>query len=288
MENQNYRKRETTIKLIEVMVLVVLLVLSATVGDNYFSDPDHYPQTLSSLQDKEEKVMLLTGSCATAATLLATVPDDATTPVADEIADLASTFAIVLSVIFIEKYSLTLIGHVAFNYLFPAGCLFFIAGILSKRHYLKQWAVKLGIFGLIVCLMIPFAMDVADLIEETSDYKIEQTIAQAEEISDEINENKDDEGNFLTKAWEKIKGGVSGLLDRASRLLSNALETAAVLLATSCIIPVAVVFVMIWAIKLLFGVQIHIPVDLPHRLSKRVFRHRAKDDDPDDDMDSGE
>lgn len=275
-------------KLIAVTLLVVVLVLSATVGDNYFSDPAHYPQTLASLQDKEEKVTLLTGSCATAATLLAALPDDATTPVADEIADLASTFAIVLSVIFIEKYSLTLIGHMAFNYLFPAACLLFIAGILSNRHYLKQWAVKLGIFGLIICLMIPFAMDVADMIEETSDFKIEQTIAEAEEISNEINENKDADGNFFTKIWEKIKGGVSGMLDRAGSLLSNAMETAAVLLATSCIIPVAVVFVMTWVIKLLFGVQIHIPTDLPKRLSKRVFRHGARDDGADDDSDDAE
>lgn len=282
MEDLGYRRWEIAIKLIEVTFLVVALVLSATVGDNYFSDPAHYPQTLSSLQDKEEKILLLTGSCATAATLLAAVPEDATTPVADELADLASTFALVLSVIFIEKYSLTVIGHVAFNYLFPAVCVSLIAGILFNKRFLKQWAVKFAIFGAIVCFIVPFAMDVADLIEETSDYKIEQTIAEAEEISNEINENKDDDGNFFTKAWKKITGGISGLMERASHLLSNAMETAAVLLATACIIPIAVVFVMTWVIKLLFGVQINIPTDLPRRLSRRVFRHGARDDDVDD------
>ena len=282
MEDLGVRRWEIAIKLIAVTLLVLALALSATVGDNYFSDPAHYPQTLSSLQDKEEKIVLLTGSCATAATLLAAVPDDTTTPVASELADLASMFAIVLSVIFIEKYSLTLIGHVVFNYLFPAVCISWIAGIILNKRFFKRWAIKLGIFGVIICMAIPFAMDVADLIEKTSDYKIEQTIAEAEGISNEINENKDEEGNFFTKAWKKLTGGISGLMDRASHLLSNAMETAAVLLATSCIIPIAVVLVMTWVIKLLFGVQIYIPTDLSKRLSRRISRRRAKDDDHDD------
>lgn len=222
MENEALWKKTTAIKLIAVTLLIVLLTLSVTVGDKYFSNPEHYSQTLSALDDKEEKVLTLTGSCATAATLLAAVPDDATTPVADEIADLASTFAIVLSVIFIEKYSVTLIGHMAFRYLFPLAILLLIAGILSNRFFLKRWAIKLGIFGAIVCFIIPFAMDVSGLIENTADYKIEQTIAEAEEISEEISENTDSEGNFFTKVLEKIKGGITGLMDRANDLLENA------------------------------------------------------------------
>ena len=278
MEPDAVWKKSIAIRLIAVTLLIVLLTLSVTVGDKYFSDPDHYSQTLAALDDKEEKILLLTGSCATAATLLAAVPDDVTTPVADEIADLASTFAIVLSVIFIEKYSLTLIGHMAFKFLFPAAILLLIAWLLLNRAFLMRWGIKLGLFGAILCLIIPFAMDVSELIEQTADYKIEQTIAEAEELSEEINGNTDSEGNFLTKAWEKIKGGVSGLMDRASDLLKNTLETAAVLLATACIIPIAVVFVMVWVIKMLFGIQIHVPADLP----KRVFRREKRDNDMDD------
>ena len=278
MEENTVWKKTTAIRLIIVTVLIVLLTLSVTVGDKYFSDPEHYSQTLAALDDKEEKVMKLTGSCATAAALLAAVPDDVTTPVADEIADLASTFAIVLSVIFIEKYSLTLIGHLVFKFLFPAAILLLIAWLLLNRGFLARWAIKLGLFGAILCLIIPFAMDVSELIEQTSDYKIEQTIAEAEGISQEINENTDSEGNFFEKAWEKIKGGVSGLMDRASDLLKSTLETAAVLLATACIIPIAVIFVMVWVIRALFGMHIHIPVDLPKRVSKRVFRRRERDD----------
>lgn len=278
MEENALWKSTVAKKLIAITLLIVLLTLSVTVGDKYFSDPDHYSQTLAALDDKEEKVMKLTGSCATAATLLAAVPDDATTPVADEIADLASTFAIVLSVIFIEKYSLTLIGHMVFKFLFPAAILLLIAWLLLNRDFLARWAIKLGLFGAILCLIIPFAMDVSELIEQTSDYKIEQTIAEAEGISQEINENTDSEGNFFEKAWEKIKGGVSGLMDRASDLLKNTLETAAVLLATACIIPIAVVVVMVWVIRALFGMRINIPPRLTGKVPGQVRGHEHSDD----------
>lgn len=278
MENEALWKKTTAIKLIAITLLIVLLTLSATVGDKYFSDPEHYSQTLSALDDKEEKVLKLTGSCATAATLLAAIPDDATTPVADEIADLASTFAIVLSVIFIERYSVTLIGHMAFRYLFPGAILLLIAGILSNKFFLKRWAMKLGIFGAIVCFIIPFAMDVSDLIEKTADYKIEQTIAEAEEISEEISENTDSEGNFLERVWEKFKGGITGLMDRAGDLLKKTLETAAILLATACIIPVAVVVVMIWVIRALFAMQIKAPARLTGKVAGRFPRHGHEDE----------
>ena len=271
-------KKTAAIKLIAVTLLIVLLTLSVTVGDRYFSDPEHYAQTLAILDDKEEKVLLLTGSCATTATLLAAVPDDATTPVADEIADLASTFAIVLAVIFIEKYSLTLIGHVAFKFLFPAAFLLLIAGLLFNRAFLKRWGIKLGIFGVIVFLIIPFSMDVSKLIEQTADPKIEQTIAEAEGISQEIDENTDADGNFLEKAWDKIKGGVSGLVERASDLLKNTMETVAILLATACIIPIAVVVVMVWVIKALFAMPVNLPAGAAGKAPGRVRGHGQPDE----------
>ena len=71
MENEQLWKSNVAKKLIAITLLIVLLTLSVTVGDKYFSDPNHYSKTLSALQDKEEKVLALTGSCATAATLLA-------------------------------------------------------------------------------------------------------------------------------------------------------------------------------------------------------------------------
>ena len=278
MEEQDLRKQEITKKLIAVALLVVFLVLSATVFDSAASDPARYEKTLASLEEKEVTVLEMTGASAAISTAIAAVPGDATTPVAEELADLASCFVLILTVIVVEKFLVAMIGHVAFAYLIPAACALAAVGVVFEASVLKRWAVKLGIFGLVMCLVIPFSMSAADLIEETvgADAGYEQTIEQAQQISEEINENTDEEGNFITKAWDKITGGISGLADRGEEMFVNILESIALMLATSCVIPIAVLLIAFWALKMLFGVQINIPTDIHKRMSAKFRRHKAK------------
>lgn len=277
MKDQDLLRREIAKKLIAVALLAVMLALSVTVLDRAASDPARYERTLASLDEKEATVLKMTGASAAVSTAIAAVPGDATTPVAEELADLASCFVFILTVIVVEKFLVAVIGHVAFAYLIPAACLLAAAGIVLRMRLLKQWAVKLGLFGLIMCLVIPFSMGAADIIEKTVDTDYEQTIEQAQQITEEISESTDEEGNFLTKAWGKITGGISGLADRGEELFVNILESIAMMLATSCIIPIAVLLIAFWAIKMLFGVQITIPTDICGKLFGRFRRNRQPD-----------
>ena len=93
---------------------------------------------------------------------------------------------------------------------------------------------------------------------------------EAEDITDEINENTDSEGNILEQALSKIKNGVSGLLEKGEQLLNRFIETIAVMLVTSCLIPIAVLLFVLWFVKLLFGIQVKVPEDLPKRISAKV------------------
>lgn len=68
----------------------------------------------------------MTATSAAAATAIAAVPGDATTPVANKLADLTSYFLIILMVIFLEKYLVTLTGYAAFNSLIPVAVLLFV------------------------------------------------------------------------------------------------------------------------------------------------------------------
>lgn len=276
MEEQELQRREILKKVIAVTLLVALLALSATVFDKAASDPARYEQTLASLKEKEATVLKMTGASAAVSTAIAAVPGDATTPVAEELADLASCFVLILTVIVVEKFLVAVIGHVAFAYLIPAACLLAAAGVLLETSTLKRWAIKLGVFGLVMCLVIPFSMGAADIIEKTVDVDYDQTIEQAQQITDEISESTDEEGNFLTKAWDKITGGISGLADRGEELFVDIVESIALMLATSCVIPIGVLLIAFWAIKILFGVQITIPAGLSGKVTGRFRRHRPK------------
>lgn len=262
METETIKRSGIVKKAIAVVLLAALLIVSV-VFSKAASDPARYVKTLASLDAKEKTVLEMTAASAAAATAIAAVPGDATTPVADELADLASYFVVIMTVVIVEKYLVAVIGYAAYAYLIPAGCVLGIVGTLLGKGPWKRWAVKLGVCGLLISLAIPFSMGVSELIEAKADVTFEATLDEARQITEEINENTDEEGNFITKAWDKITGGISGLAGRGEELFVDFLESIAVLLATSCVIPIAVLLAALWAIKTFFGIPFHMPA--PHK-----------------------
>ena len=94
-------------KVTAVIVLLVVMILSMTVVSKVASDPENHKKTIESLDEKKEDVLKLTATSAAASTALAAIPGDATTPVANKLADLTSYFLIILMVVFLGKIS----GH---------------------------------------------------------------------------------------------------------------------------------------------------------------------------------
>ena len=88
---------------------------------------------------------------------------------------------------------------------------------------------------------------------------------EAQDIADEINDNTDSEGNIIDKFLSKLKDGVSGLMKKGEKLLNQFIEVVAVMMVTSCLIPIVVLLFMIWFVRVLFGVQINVPKELPNR-----------------------
>ena len=57
------------------------------------------------------------------------------------------------------------------------------------------------------------------MIEETYETSMETTLDEAQDLTAEINDSTDSEGNVLDKLVSKIKGGVSGLMQKGESLL---------------------------------------------------------------------
>ena len=187
-----------------------------------------------------------------------------------ELADLTSYFLIILMVIFLEKYLVTLTGYAAFFILIPAACILFAVGICLNRTFLKALAAKTAVFGFVIFMIIPLSIKVTAMIEETYESTMETTMKEAQDITDEINDNTDSEGNIISKFVSKIKDGVSGLMEKGENLLNHFIEVVAVMMVTSCFIPIIVLLFMLWFVRLLFGIQINVPKDLPHRFNKKI------------------
>lgn len=174
------------------------MLLSVSVFSKMASDPSNHEKTLEALDEKKADVLKLTATSAAASTALAAIPGDATTPVANKLADLTSYFLVILMVVFLEKYLVTLTGYAAFSILIPAACILLAAGICLSRNLLKILAAKIAVFALVIFMIIPFSMKVSGIIEETYDVSMETTIEEAEDLTEEINESTD-------AVWDKNK-----------------------------------------------------------------------------------
>ena len=261
-------------KIAIISILLVIVLLSMTVVSKIASNPENHAKTIESLDEKKSDVLKLTATSAAASTALAAIPGDATTPVANKLADL-----IILMVIFLEKYLVTLTGYVTFFILIPAACVLLASGIVLNKSVLKVLATKIAIFGFVVYAIIPISMNVSTMIENTYESSIEMTIQEAEDMTDEINEMKDSEGNVIEKFLSKIKDGISGILKKGENLLNRFIEAIAVMMVTSCLIPIAVLLFTLWFIRMLFGIQINVPKNLSKKISTKLPGQKRDSED---------
>ena len=240
-------------KLAWVAVALVIMVLSMTVVSKAASNPENHKKTIEALDEKKADILKLTATSAAASTAIAAIPGDATTPIANKLTDLTSYFLIILVVIFLEKYLVTLTGYATFSILIPAACVLFAAA-----------------FGLVIFMIIPFSMNVSAMIEKTYESTMEETVKEAQDITNEIEKNTDSEGNIIEKALSKIKDGISGLLEKGEELLNQFIELIAVMLVTSCLIPIFIFLFMIWFIRMLFGIQINVPKGVSKQIAAKM------------------
>ncbi len=261
-------------KAISILLLLAVLLLSVNVISKKAGDPETHAKTIQELDDKKTDVLKLTAASTAASAALAAVPGDSTTPVANKLVDLTSYFLVILIVIFLEKILVSLTGYATFSILIPAACILLIIGICLNRTVLKILAGKVAAFGLILFLIIPVSMKVSAMVEETCNVSVENAVEEAQDITEEIDENSDSEGNFLDKALSKIKDGVTGVLEKGENLLNYYIETVAVMVVTSCVIPILVLVFMIWLTHLLFGISVHAPKEMPGWISSKIS-HRS-------------
>ena len=275
--------KEILIKIGIAVGLVIIALVSMFVLAGIFGGEEFHQKSIEHLNKKEGQVIGLTATTAGAATILAAAPGDATTPIANQLMDMSGYLLIVLGVIFLEKILLTLTGKLTFLILIPAACVLTATYIFTKREKLKVLAFKIAAFGLIIFTIVPVSVQLSMFIEDTYGVKISQTIEQAENVKNSKVEEKEDVKED-PNLWDKITGTVSNvvssvgdsvdkLLEKGKTLLSNFMNALAILLITSCVIPMGVLFIMLWVVKLIFGVTVSvndIKPKMPH------FKGKAK------------
>lgn len=167
------------IRIVAFVLTLILMVCSVTIFGKIFTNPQTYSDTIQSIDEKKVTVLSVSAAIAGSSTLLASVPDDATTPLANELMDLSTYLLLVVCILVLEKSLLTVFGAVSCYVLFPIACVFGLAYIVQKKQVLMSWAIKLAILALALLSIVPAAMKISDYIYDVNQIKIEQKVENA-------------------------------------------------------------------------------------------------------------
>ncbi len=248
-------------KAIAIALLVLIAALCFFPVAKTASSAEAHAKTIRKIDDKIVTVLKLTAASTLASAGVSAIPDDTATPIAEKLADFTEYFLLILCVLYAEKYLLTIIGFGVFKILFPVACLLLIICVLKRSESLRRLAVKLLVAGLLLFLVIPVSIGASDMIDEVYQASIEKTIGAAEELSNEtvaLTEAGTDAG-LLSRILESISETVTSLTDKAAQILNRFVEALAVMIATSCLIPLIVLLFFLWVIKTIAGYDVELP-----------------------------
>ena len=109
--------------------------------------------------------------------------------------------------------------------------------------------------GIALFLVIPLSIRVSDMIYVTYQSSIDSTIAAAEELTEETTAAAEaaEDQNLFQSIIRGITEGAGNLTERAANILNRFIESLAVMIVTSCVIPVLVLVFFLWLIRLFTG-----------------------------------
>lgn len=265
----------TRARVIVTVVLVALAFVSAFPVATHFSSPETYADVNQTLDGQKSTALGLVATATTASVAVSAIPDDVGTPIANQLADLSGKLAVVLAIIYLEKFLLTTFGLIAFRWLVPVGigllCVWLWShGRWSPSRILLVWGIKLLFVALALATLVPVSAHITQII--TTQY---QTSLAAEEASQEANQTSEtvyeentsqDTGesqNILEMLGSAISSGVdalaSGAADAANAVgeqLNKLIDNVAVSIVTSCLVPLAVLLLYFWLLKLFTGADL--------------------------------
>ena len=246
-EERDLEERPLKSKVINAGVLVVAALISLLLLANIASSPSTYSGMYETLDEKKLNVMGLAATTTAASAAISVLPDDTGSAIANKLADFASYFVVILSVIYLEKFLLTTFGFLAFGILIPMACVLFA-------------------FGLALALVVPASVWLTDNIDKTFDESIAASNAAAQQATQELEESvqedtQEDKGllegiaDAMQDGFTAITQGVQDALDNLGQQLNNMIDTVAVMVVTSCLIPLIVLMVFLQVVKIITGLD---------------------------------
>ncbi len=251
--------------LVKVLLAVFFILLSIFVLAYEVPKCKFVQETVESLEKSRNQIMDFSGATITTSLAITALPDDFGTPLADTLADMNTYFVFVFAVIFVEKLLMIEGIRLAFMYVIPVALVLYILGLLFTKDRVKAFGTKLFIFGMAVVLVIPISTHFTEKV--CADYLVyvDETIAEANDGAEKVNEimstTQDETTIFdkLSNAFKTAMKEMSDLLDYFKNVLKKFVNSIAIMIVTTFVLPLFVLMIFRWLLSELFTLNLAVP-----------------------------
>lgn len=262
-----------TEKLAKILFAAFIMVFSITVLASKIPESSFIQETLTSLEESQGTIMKFSGTTLSASLAMSALPDDFASPLADTVADLNTYFVFMFAVIFIEKLIVIEGTKISLTYIIPIACVLYMLFVLTAKETFKNSSTKLLILGISVIIVIPFSTHFTETVCQDYLVYVDETIAEADAGATKINDvmaMEDEKTNLFDKLSDAFKTaiqGVSDLLTYFNNVIKRCVNSVAIMIVTTFVLPLLILMIFHWLLKELFSLNIPMPkirIRLPH------------------------
>lgn len=250
---------------IKILSLILIAAISFFAVASILPKTSFVQESLESIEESSNTVMKFSAATLSTSLAISALPDDFATPLADSLADMNIYFIVILVVLFLEKILLQYGIKLAFMFLIPTACGVWLAAVAVRKNLLKRLAIRLGIFGLAVALVVPCSTHITNIVASDLTEYVNETIEETENGAGKLNEAMEDSGEDKT-IFEKLSdlfhtavNGVSDLMLHFQNTIRRCMNSIAILILTNCLMPLLTLFVLKWILGEVFQIAIPMP-----------------------------
>lgn len=249
-------------KLLKILVSIFIMVLSRVLLADMILETEFIQNTVAHLEESENTVMDFSGATIGVSLAITALPDDFATPLASTISDMNGYFIFIFMVLFVEKLLVLEGTWISFAYIIPIACFLYILTIFTKKEIFKKFAAKLVVLGISIVLVIPISTLVAEHVGAEYlayvDNTIEETQAGADKVTEIMGAGEGQETIFekLSDAFKTAMDGMTDLLKYFENVIKKCVNSIAIMLVTTFVIPLLNLFFFRWLLKELFRLNL--------------------------------
>ncbi len=290
-------RNKTTITAIVCLICLALAICSFKFVTPIMTDEKRFEWIGESLDEKKTNVIELSSIILGLSVIIAAVPGDSTTPIAEQVTQLNSYLVIALAAISFEKFLFPFLGIVVCKGLIPITLILFALYMIFKKKKLLEASINILVLAAFIMFTIPLGVHISNTIDETfgtsqlikeleaelniidSEYNISTGGTVSNDTSSESESTYDSDNplsifqnivdkfsDTVTDAEDAIKDSISKnnekLLKKAEATISKVMDIISIIIVSNIAIPILMIFIMIWILKIVIANILHVTPEI--------------------------